>query len=426
MELKSERIKLGNGIYLNAIKTNKFKSSLLSWYFIRPLEREEVTKNALLPLVLKRGTESYPNSLEIQKKLEELYGSNLSASINKRGDRQILRFTMEWANGDYLNDNEYNFETIEMLKQIIYNPLTSENGFKKEYVLGEKQVLKRRIQSKINDKRSYAIERCIEEMCKKEKFSISSLGYIEDLEDIDEVNLYKHYKEVLQTSPIEIFYVGNYDQDFIEYLKDNNSIDRDEIVPIPQEKIISSVQTKNMIEEEFDISQGKLVIGYRAGIPYEDSLYNGLIIASDILGGGPNSKLFKYVREEASLAYYIGSKVYKYNSIMLIDGGIEFENFQKTIEIVRKQIEDMKLGNFTEDDIQVSKRSIRTSTESIKDSIFLISEFFFSQLLSKDSRNLEQIIKDFEKVTKDEIVQASNNIVPDTIYFMKNKRNKEV
>lgn len=426
MELRSERIKLGNGIYLNAIKTDKFKSSLLSWYFIRPLNREEVTKNALIPLVLKRGTQIHPNSLEIQKRLEELYGSNLSASINKRGDRQILRFTMEWANGDYLGDNEYNFETIKMLKEIIYNPLVENNAFSLEYVAGEKEVLKRRIQSRINDKRSYAIERCIEEMCKKEKFSISNLGYIEDLDGIDEVSLYEHYKSVLETSPIEIFYVGNYDDSFIEYLITNNSIEREEIVSIPKEKIIASVQTKNMIDEEFDINQGKLVVGYRAGISYEDSLYNGLVIASDILGGGPNSKLFKYVREEASLAYYIGSKVYKYNSIMLIDGGIEFDNFQKTIEIIRKQVEDMKAGEFTEADMDVSKKSIRTSTESIKDSIFLISEFFFSQLLSNDSRSLEQIIRDFEKVTKDEVIQASNKIVPDTIYFMKNKRNKEV
>lgn len=426
MELKSERIKLGNGVYLNAIKTDKFKSSLLSWYFIRPLNREEVTKNALIPLVLKRGTQLHPNSLEIQKKLEELYGSNLSASINKRGDRQILRFTMEWANGDYLGDNDYNLDTINMLKEIIFNPRIENNAFSPEYVSGEKEVLKRRIQSRINDKRSYAIERCIEEMCKKEKFSISNLGYIEDLDGIDEVNLYEHYKSVLETSPIEIFYVGNYDDSFIDYLKTNNSMEREEIVDIPEEKIITSVQTKNMIDEEFDINQGKLVIGYRAGIPYEDPLYNGLIIASDILGGGPNSKLFKYVREEASLAYYIGSKVYKYNSIMLIDGGIEFDNFQKTIEIIRKQIEDMKAGEFTEADMDVSKKSIRTSTESIKDSIFLISEFFFSQLLSNDSRTLEQIIRDFEKVTKDEVIQASNKIVPDTIYFMKNKRNKEV
>ena len=422
MDLKSERIKLGNGIYLNAIKTEKFKSSLLSWYFIRPLNRDEVTKNALIPLVLKRGSQNYPNSLEIQKKLEELYGSNFSSSINKRGHRHILRFTMEWANGDYLGDNRYNYETIEMLKEIIYEPLKVNDSFKAEYVSGEKEVLKRRIQSKINDKRSYAIERCIEEMCKKEKFSIATLGYIEDLDNIDEVDLYEHYKMVLETSPIEIFYVGNYDEDFIEYLKTIITIERKEIVNIPKEKVIASVQTKNMIDEEFDINQGKLVIGYRAGIPYHDKLYNGLIIASDILGGGPNSKLFKYVREEASLAYYIGSKVYKYNSIMLIDSGIEFENFQKTIEIIRKQIEDMKAGKFTEEDMDVSKKSIRTSTESIKDSIFLISEFFFSQILSEDSRTLEQIIVDFEKVTKEEIIQASNKIVPDTIYFMKNKK----
>ncbi|NLC03468.1 MAG: insulinase family protein [Tissierellia bacterium] len=421
MELKRERIKLGNGIYLNAIKTDKFKSSLLSWYFIRPLNRDEVTKNALIPLVLKRGTKDFPNSLEIQKKLEELYGSNLSVSINKRGDRQVLRFTMEWANGNYLGDEDYNFQTIEMLKAIIYEPLKVEGCFKAEYVAGEKEVLRRRIQSKINDKRSYAIERCIEEMCKKEKFSISTLGYIEDLDEINEENLYEQYKTLLDTSPIEVFYVGNYDEEFIEYLKTSIAIERQEIVQIPRTKIIQSVQTKKMINEDFDINQGKLVIGYRAGIPYDDKLYNGLIVASDILGGGPNSKLFKHVREEASLAYYIGTKVYKYNSIMLIDSGIEFENFQKTIEIIRKQIADMKEGNFTEADMDVSKKSIRTSTESIKDNIFLISEFFFSQSLSDDNRTLEKLIQDFEAVTKEEIMEASEKIVPDTIYFMKNK-----
>ncbi len=426
MELKRERIKLGNGIHLNFIKTDKFKSSLLSWYFIRPLNRDEVTKNALLPLVLKRGTENHPNALEIQKKLEELYGSNLTASINKRGDRHVLRFTMEWANGQYLGDEEYKFETIEMLKAIIYNPYKVNDHFKPEYVAGEKEVLKRRIGSKINDKRSYAIERCIEEMCKKEKLSISTLGYIKDLEDINEENLYEHYKMVLDTSPIEIFYAGNQDDEIIQYLKDNMSFERKEIISIPKETIIGSVQTKNMVEEDFDINQGKLVIGYRAGIPYDDPLYNGLIMASDILGGGANSKLFKYVREEASLAYYISTRIYKYNSIMLIDSGIEFENFQKTIDIIRKQIEDLKEGIFTEADMEVSRKSIRTSTESIKDNIFLISEFFFSQLLSGDSRSLEQIILDFENVTKDEVIQASNKIVPDTIYFMKNKAYKEV
>ncbi len=221
MSLKSERVKLGNGIYLNIIKTDKFKSNLLSYYFIRPLKRIEVTKNALLPLVLKRGTEKYPNNLEIEKKLEELYGSNLSIAVNKRGgEKQVIRYTMEWASGgEYLGEKGVDHDVMEILKDIIYNPILEDGVFTSKYVAQEKENLKKIIESKINDKRSYAIDRCIEEMCKNERFSLNQLGYIEDLEDIDEENLYLHYKSFLETSPIEILYVGHFDEEIINYLK---------------------------------------------------------------------------------------------------------------------------------------------------------------------------------------------------------------
>lgn len=427
MELKSERIQLGKGIYLNLIKTNKFKSSLLSYYFIRPLNKEEVTKNALIPLILKRGTKTFPTSLDIEKKLEELYGTNFSTTINKRGEKQIIRFTMEWAEGKYLGNEDFKFEVEALLKEIIYNPTLEEGVFKKEYVEQEKKNLKTMIGSRINNKRSYAVERCIENMCKNEKFSIYPLGYIADLEEINESNLFLHYKELLETSPIEIFYVGNYDEVLVNHIKENRPLRDGKLIEIPEETVIKSIQNKNIVTEEFDINQGKLVLGYRAGIHYNDDLYNGLILASDILGGGTNSKLFKNVREKESLAYYIGSSIFKYKSILLIDGGIEFSSIDKTIEIIRLQINDLKEGIFSDEDIYISKKSIRTSMESIKDSIFLISEFFFSQSLSGDNRSLEKIIEDIEKTSKEEIVKAANKIVIDTIYFMKDKEiNKEV
>lgn len=177
-----------------------------------------------------------------------------------------------------------------------------------------------------------------------------------------------------------------------------------------------------MVYEDLDVTQGKLVLGYRTGIPYEDRLYNGLIVASDILGGGPNSKLFRNVREKESLAYYITSTVFKYKSIMLIDGGIEFNNFEKTIDIVKQQLEEIKNGNFTDEDMEISKKSIKSSTESIKDSIFLISEYFFSQILSEDNRDFEEILSDIDSVTKEEIMEAMSKVALDTIYFMKNSK----
>lgn len=421
MEIKSRRIKLGNGIHLNVIETDKFKSNILSYYFMRPLNREEATKNAMIPLVLKRGTEKFNTALDIEKELENMYGASYSSAINKRGERHIIRFSMEWARGDYLKDNTQNLKAADMLRGLIYNPYLEEGTFKESYIEQEKENHRIRIEGRINDKRSYAVDRCIEEMCKYEPYNIYQLGYVEDLENINKENLYHHYKEVLETSPIEIFYVGQIDQELEEHLINDNKLERNTIVDIPREKVISTINQRNAIEERLEVNQGKLVIGYRTGIPYEDKLYNGLLIASDILGGGPNSKLFKNVREAESLAYYISSSVLKYKSIMIIDAGIEFNNNNKTIEIIGRELEELKKGNFRDEDIEISKRSIKTSTESIKDSAFLISEFFFSKCLSKDERSLEQILDDFNQVTREDIVEAANKIKIDTIYFMRDK-----
>jgi len=422
LDLKSERINIGNGIHLNFIKTDKFKSNLLSYYFLRPLTKEEVTKNALLPLVLKRGTEEYDTNLKIQKKLEENYGASLSIAINKRGEKHVLRFTVETIIGDYVGDKDYIYEVVDLLKSIVYNPVLEKGYFKKEYVDQEKENLRRRIEGRINDKRSYALDRCIEEMCKKERFSLYPLGNIKDLDDIDEDVLYSHYQKIIKESPIEIFYVGEYDEKLVEYIKNAEKIERNNITRLPKEQIISGVKTKNMVYEDLDVTQGKLVLGFRTGIHYDDRLYNGLIVASDILGGGPNSKLFRNVREKESLAYYISSSVFKYKSIMLIDGGIEFDNFEKTIDIIKDQLEEIKKGNFTDEDMEISKKSIKASTESIKDSIFLISEFFFSQILSEDNRSLREILNDIDAVKREEIIESMSRVVLDTIYFMKNSK----
>ncbi len=417
--LKSKRIELGNGIFLNLVQTDKFKSNLLSYYFIRPLNREDVTKNAVIPLILKRGTKNFPDNQLIEKELENMYGASYSSAINKRGERHVIRFTMEWASGEYLLDRDQDFKAMKMLKEIIFQPYLENGFFKQEFVQQEIENHKNRIEGKINDKRQYAVNRCIEEMCKNESFSLYQLGYTEDLEKLDEKVLYEHYNKILNTSLMEIFYVGNLSQELEEYLINENQLSRDNTVSISRETIIGTVNQKKAVTEKMDVNQGKLVIGYKTGIPYEDKLYNGLLIASDIFGGGPNSKLFKNVREKESLAYYSSSTILKYKSLMIVDSGIEFENYNKTVDIINEQLDDLKSGNFSDEDIEISIKSIKTSTESIKDSAFLISEFFFSQNLCKDPRSLEEVINDFDRVTREEIISAAQSISIDTIYFMK-------
>jgi predicted Zn-dependent peptidase len=166
------------------------------------------------------------------------------------------------------------------------------------------------------------------------------------------------------------------------------------------------------------VTQGKLVLGYRAGIPYEDRLYNGLLLGNEIFGGGPNSILFKNVREKHSLAYYVTSSIVKHKSIILLDAGIEFQNYQKTIDLINRGLEDMLKGNFSDEDMEIAKKSVRTSSESIIDSPQLMSEFTFGKIIANDERSLEEMIRQLEDVTREDIVQAMGKVNLDTIYFM--------
>ncbi len=371
-------------------------------------------------MVLQRGSMELDTNLKIQRRLEELYGADLSASIDKRGETHVLRFTMESVNNKYIDKKDYILEVVDLLKAVIFKPLIDNSSFKKEYVDQEKENLRRRIEGRINNKRAYAIDRCIEEMFEKGKYSIFPLGRLEDLDGINESNLYNHYKNILETSPIEIFLVGDFSDKDIDYIKGTIDLERDRVISFERESLFKSSQSKKMIMDDLNVNQGKLVLGYETGIAYDDKLFNGLIVGNEIFGGGPNSKLFNNVREKESLAYSISSIVYKYKGIMLVDSGIEFQNYSKTLGIIKEELNKMIEGNFSDNDIYIAKKSIKASIVSINDSIFRISEYFFNKVLSKDLRDLDQIMADIDIVTKEDIINAMGKMKLDTIYFMKN------
>ncbi|MGO1369332.1 EF-P 5-aminopentanol modification-associated protein YfmF [Senegalia sp. (in: firmicutes)] len=416
------REKLTDGVYLNVINANKFKSELMSIYFILPLNKEDATLNTMIPLILKRGSKDYNTSIKIEKRLEELYGSDLSMSVTKKGEKHVLRFTIEGPREDFVESNDIFKNKLDMLKSIIYNPLIENDGFKKEYVSQEKRNLKDRIESRINDKQQYSVQRTIEEMCKDEKYSIYKYGYIKDLEKIDEKNLYKHYLHLLKQARIEISIVSDLNTDEIkENIKEKFSYGERVENELNREKVIYDNIEEKVIKEEMEITQGKLNLAYRTNIPYEDELYTSFLVGNYILGGGPDSKLFINVREENSLAYYVYSRVYKYKSIMLISAGIEFDKYEDALNIIKEQIKLMKDGEFEEENIEQAKKAIITSMKTVNDDIYSISEFYLSKVLSNDEKDINELIESVKNVNKEDIIKAMNKIKLDTIYFLKNK-----
>ena len=412
-------LEIGKNVKLTLIPESKFKTNLISVYIQRKLDRNEVTKNALLPGILKSGCNKYKTLGQLTDREEELYGSYLHAGASKRGESQVLGFSILSVNEKYL-DEKILGQCIEFLNEIINNPLVIDGGFNEEYLNIEKEILKDSIMSIINDKGNYAMKRTNEIMFEGEPYSINGKGYIEDLDNIDRVGLYEHYKEVLKTSPIEIMIEGEFEEsEVVELIKEKFQFDRGNIIDIPKEEYYKEVDKVKEVKENMDIAQGKLVMGYRCNVDYlDEEKYYSLLLGSRILGGGADSKLFINVREKESLCYTIYSTIQKSKSTMMVCSGIEAQNYEKTVNLVKEQVQKLKDGDITESEISNAKIAFINSLNSLNDEIGRISDFYFSQSISKNKSDLDQIKNMINKSTKEDIVEAVKNIELDTIYFL--------
>ena len=422
MEYNESDIK--NGIKLHTIKTEKFKTNLIAVMLTTKLDKENVTKNALIPAVLRRGTASLNTLEEINKSLEEMYGASLDCGLDKTGDNQVLKFYIESVNDEFLPQENENMlkKSLESIFELVFNPYLENNSFKKEYVEQEKENLKQIIEGKIDNKARYALDKCIEEMYKNEPFGLYKYGYVEDLNDINEKNLYEYYMELINNCKIDIFVSGILDDQVERTIKNNQNINKlkernpEFIIPEIKSKI---AEKENTVQESMEVTQGKLVIGLDLDIDNEDLRYDAMIYNS-ILGGSANSKLFQNVREKASLAYTASSSYYRFKNNIFINCGIEIENYDKALEIIKQQIEDMKKGDFTEEEVENAKQGIIAAIKSIDDEQDTEIMYFFGQELSNKKLNIDKYMDRISEVCKQNVVDIANKVSVNTVYFLKN------
>lgn len=419
------KTEIKQGINLHNINTNKFKTNLFATFLATPLTRENVTKNALLAAVLRRGTKKIKSQDLISKKLEEMYGASFDCGIEKTGDNQVIKFYLETINENFLPEKEeLDKKSIEILFDIVFNPLIENEQFNEDYVESEKKKLKQIIDGKIDNKRAYSFERCIEEMFKNEPYGLYKFGYIEDLDLITPKSLYKYYCELLQKCKIDIFLSGDFEgKNINEIIKNNCEINKlterkPEYIANMEKTEIQEVKKTKIIEEKMQVGQGNLVIGLSSNSQIENSKFI-MSVYNSILGGGANSKLFQNVREKNSLAYTAGSTFKRQKNTIFIRCGIEISNYDKALETIKKQIEDMRNGKFTEEDIENSKKLIISSIKGISAEQDSEITYYYGQELSDTFTNIEEYVKKIEKVTKKELVEVARDMWINTIYFLR-------
>ena len=428
--MTDNRIELKTGIKAHLIKTDIFKTNLISIILTTPLKKKNVTKNALIPFLLKRGSKNFPTDEQISLRLEELYGTSLNCGIDKVGDNQIIKFVAESIDNNYtLNGEDIIKDVIDLLVDVTFNPYMENGKFKDTAIETEKAHLKELIEAKINNKDFYAYNKCLENMYEFNGYGLYRFGYVEDLEKITLDDISEYYFELIKSAKIDIFISGNFDEKNIEKILRENKIlqslgerNPDYIVTNPSTEIVKKVDNPKEVQEKMDINQGKLTIGYNILDKQSNSRNIGIVFNS-IFGDGASSMLFQNVREKAGLAYTVRSGFVKPKNIIMVSSGIEIQNYEKALEIINEQIKNIRDGKFTDKDINNAKTYIISGIKNIEAEQDTEIVFYMGQELSGNYFSIEEYIKNINSVTKEQIVEFAKSLQINTIYFLTSLEN---
>ena len=406
--------KISKGIHFHFIESKKFKTTAITVLLRRQLSKEEATINAIIPSILKRGSAKYFSVSEIHRKTENLYGAIFDAMIMKKGEEQVLQFFIEVVKKDKLTE-----DALEFLKEVILNPLIENGKFDKEIVDGEKANLAKGIKGRVNDKKEYAKLRCLEESCTGEPFGIYGDGYLEDIENLNEKNIYEQYQKIIQTSPIDIIVIGNEDEKALaQCISLHYGLQREQVQEINKASAHIKKEKELIIKETMDVTQGKICMTFRSGIESTGVNFYKLMLMNELFGGSSNSKLFSSIREKESLCYNINSLVFRFKTIVFVQSGVEEKNFEKVIELVKQELKSLSEKNIQEDEFKNAKKSIINKFKSIEDYSALTMDFYLTQYMLNDTDTLEDVQQKFAAITMNDVADIAKLLYLDTIYLL--------
>lgn len=411
---------LTDNVYLTYIPSEKFKTSFLSAQMAAPLDKETAGRNALLVNVLNRGTVRCPDMAAIGRELDMLYGARLEPTVRKKGENQLFGFVASCVDDRFLPEGEKLLEKLtDLLGEFYCNPITRGGRLLEEYVESERENLADLIRSDINDKRSYAARRLLEEMCAGERYGVGRMGAAKDVEKISFQKLSSYYLDILPKGRLELFYCGSAPEKRVA-----GAFTR-AFAALPRQGGLEPAATIRrparepfqVVVDEMDVSQGKLCIGFRtdsADIP-------ATMLMNAMFGGTSNSKLFLNVREKLSLCYYAGSAYHRLKGLITVSSGIEFENYDRAVEEIFRQLEALQKGEWEDWELTGARESLLSSLRTMEDSPSSLEDFVVGQAAAGSDETIPGLIAALQGVTPERIREAARAVKPDTIYFLKGK-----
>lgn len=408
------------GLRVCSYETDRFKTGILSVNMVLPLAGN-IAEKALLPSLLCSSCREYPDLLSLNRRLAELYGAELSPSVAKHGECLVLRLSMLQICDRFAFEGEsLSTECAELLCKALFDPNVKDGAFDEAEVEREKRIMLDRIEAVKNNKRSYAMRRLGEIMCEGEAYALSSLGREEDIRALTPEQLYRSWQDLLKTAFVQLQVVGDLNVDAVTALF-REHLDRVEGRSVKKgmtEVIPFAKDVRHEVEEQ-EIRQSKLVMGFRCGIdePYKN--YAALRVFTDLFGGGTYSRLFMNVREKQSLCYYCAARFIGSKGILTVQSGVETDNAEKAETEILRQLDEMRAGKVTDEDVEKSHRSMEDDYLSVFDTPEELDGWFYSQAADDEFETPEELVAEFKAVTKEDVIAMANALTLDTVFLLK-------
>lgn len=414
--------RLTDGVEFIAVPTNKFKTNILSVTFVAPLKKETVTANALTGEVLYRGSKNHPDIESLSAATDELYGMSLSPIVRQKGESQCIGFASSFLDDRFVLDGKSVLEpAAKLMAEIMLDPVTENGVFKEDFVESEGCNLADQIRSQINDKRGWSIHRVTELMCEGEAYALDKYGFAEEAENMSAEVLWERYQELCKSAPVIFYYSGSIPVERVE------AVIRDAFSPLISarefsvscEIIAKPKQEVRSYTDHMDVSQGKLALGFRTGgITAEHPDYPALMVCNAVYGGTATSKLFMNVRERLSLCYFASSMADKLKGLLVVSSGVEFTNFEVAKNEILAQLEEMKNGNISEEELHVARQALISSLRTMMDSHGRMEDYWLTQFISATEDTPVDLIAKVEQVTREQVMAVAGKIELDTIYYL--------
>ena len=415
------RRKIADGVYFSSITDKRYKKNLISVAFSTQLSEDTATENVIVPVLLTKCNSKLPTYKAFNNKMSRLYASGIGGTAGRQYDLQTISFGAYYLDDIYaLSGEKMTGIMTDILIDCLTSPVTENGVFSEKFVELEKKTVIDNIETAINDKRSYAIERAMKTICKGEPASVCSYGTVEKAKLITPESAYKAYRRMLETMPCEIICTGCSDFDGVaeKFAAAFEKAGRHDIENTTIALSPVKTQTEE-VTERLTVNQSKLVLGFKSHSDDDAAL----VLLQKIFGGTTSSKLFQNVREKMSLCYYCSAARNDLKGIMLVNSGVENENIEKTKEAVIDQLEEIKNGNFTDEDINFAEMAIKNDLKSVADSAGNVSNWYFDCIRKNDIVTPEEKLERYLGVSKERIIAAAKSMVLDSVYVLTGNEN---